>query len=475
MRDEQPLLLRRQLLGWLLIPLSLLLTADAFVSYWIALKFSQRAYDRALVEIARDVSLHLGGNNGKLTLEMPDSARKLLFSDPADSVYFEIASVSGQRVEGIAISPPPGHAPATPRAESLYDGAIDGVPVRIVQMHVAVDPPAGRPAALVRIAETKGKRNELAREILASVVAPQVLLILIAGLLVWVGVVRGLAPLEHVRQAVTSRSPRDWSPVVVAGVPGEVLPLLQSINELLASLDAALTLQSRFISDAAHQLKTPMAVLETQLELAMREEDPARMRQSLEKVHAGLDRLARVVSQILSLARNEPDAVRRLTLAPVDLNALALDVSTNWVAEALKKQIDLGFEGGEKPVVVEGDAMRLRELCDNLIDNAILYSRDGGRVTVRVAASPQPSLAVSDDSPNIPLHERERIFERFHRLLGNTADGSGLGLAIVKEIAHLHGAEIRLQDDIDGVGHTFIVSFPLSSSNTPGTSDTSFP
>ncbi len=457
MRGDPPLL-RRQLLGWLLIPLSLLLATDTFVSYWIALKFSQRAYDRALVEIAHDVSLHLSSRNGTLALDLPESARKLLFSDPADHIDFEITTAGGQHVEGVTIAPPTRSAPRVSTAETLYDGELNGTPVRIVQMAVAT-------GALVRVAETKNKRNELAREILASVVLPQVLLILIAGVLVWVGVVRGLSPLEHVRQAVASRSPRDWSPVVVAGVPGEVQPLLQSINELLASLDGALTLQSRFIGDAAHQLKTPMAVLETQLELAIRESDPAQMRLSLEKVQAGLTRLSRVINQILSLARNEPEAARRVTMTRVDLNALALDVSTDWVSEALKKQIDMGFEGCDAPVWVDGDAMRLRELCDNLIDNAIRYSRDDGRVTVRVTAEPHPGLSVSDDSPSIPMHERERVFERFHRLLGNTADGSGLGLAIVKEIAHLHGAEIQLIDDPDGIGHTFTVSFPPPAAN----------
>ena len=459
MRNDQPLL-RRQLLGWLLIPLSLLLATDTFVSYWIALRFSERAYDRALVEIARDVSLHLGSRNGTLTLELPDAARQLLFSDPADRIDFEIATADGRSVAGTTIAPPSRVTPTPFAPETLYNGELNGAAVRIVQMAVAAAAPNGRPAALIRVAETKNKRTELAREILASVVLPQVLLILIAGALVWVGVVRGLSPLEHVRQAVTSRSPRDWSPVVVAGVPGEVRPLLQSINELLASLDAALTMQSRFISDAAHQLKTPLAVLETQLALALREQDAAQMRQALEKVNAGLARLSRVINQILSLARNEPEAARKVTMVQVDLNALALDVSTNWVPEALKKHIDMGFEGCAMPVYVEGDAMRLRELCDNLIDNAIRYSRDGGRITVRVGAAPHPCLSVSDDSPSIPVHERERVFERFHRLLGNTADGSGLGLAIVKEIAHLHGARVSLHDDSDGIGHTFVVSFP---------------
>lgn len=466
MRNHEPLL-RRQLLHWLLIPLSLLLVTDAFISYWIALAFAQRAYDRALVEIARDVALHLDSQDGALKLNMPDAARRLLFSDPEDSISFEIVTADGQRVDGAAIARPAQSARAASATEILYDSEIDGAAVRVAQLAVAAAPDSSRPAAFVRVAETKNKRTELAREILASVIVPQVLLVLIAGILVWVGVIRGLSPLERVRQAVLSRSQRDGSRLAVAGVPGEVRPLLLSINELLESLDAALTLQSRFISDAAHQLKTPMAVLETQLEVAMREEDPAQMRLSLEKVRAGLVRLSRVITQILALARNEPEAVRRLTMEPVDLNALALEVSTYWVPEALKKQIDMGYEGSDTPVLVEGSAARLRELCDNLIDNAIRYSRSGGRVTVRVTASPQPSIAVSDDSPTIPDEERERIFDRFHRLLGNTAEGSGLGLAIVKEIAQLHRAHVYLQDDSDGAGHVFGVVFPVFSGTPP--------
>lgn len=457
-RDAPPLL-RRQLLGWLLIPLTLLLAADAFVGYWIALNFSQRAYDRTLVEIARDVSLHLRGHDGALTLDLPQGARALLFADESDTVDFEITSTDGRHIEGVRIpASPPRVVGSGP--DTLYDAILNGAPVRVIERKVAADSTMNRPAALIRIAETKNKRNVLAREILASTVLPQVLLILIAGMLVWGGVTRGLAPLERARLSVSQRSRSDHSPVEVAGVPGEVRPLLQSINELLASLDAALTLQSRFIGDAAHQLKTPIAVLQAQLEVALREPDASQMRDSLKNVHAGLDRLSHVVNQVLSLARNEPEAARKVALTPLDLNALALEASSRWVPAALKRQIDLGFEGSDAPATILGDTMRLTELCDNLIDNAIRYSRHGGRITVRVSAAPRPCVAVSDDSPSIPTHERERVFERFHRVLGNKVEGSGLGLAIVKEIAHLHGADIRLEDDVDGTGHTFFVEFP---------------
>jgi two-component system sensor histidine kinase TctE len=313
---------------------------------------------------------------------------------------------------------------------------------------------------VVRVAETWVKRNELAREILLSVVVPQLLLILTAGIVVWLGVVRGLAPLKRLQRALSARSHRDRSPVVVDHVPGEVSPLVHSINELLARLDGALTLQSRFIADAAHQLKTPIAALKTQLEVTQRETDPERMRHSLRESYAGLERLSRLVSQLLSLARNEPEAAGEIPLAPLDLNALALEVATGWVPEALKKRIDLGFEGSPGPAMMRGDPVRLRELLDNLLDNAVRYSREGGRVTVRVSGQPAPAVEVNDDGPGIPAEERERVFRRFHRLLGSSVEGSGLGLAIAQEIARLHGGEIGLRDDIDGIGNTFSVSFP---------------
>jgi two-component system sensor histidine kinase TctE len=248
--------------------------------------------------------------------------------------------------------------------------------------------------------------------------------------------------------------------VVVDRVPGEVGPLLDSLNELLARLDRVLTLQSRFISDAAHQLKTPITALNAQFEVAQRETDPERMRAAMQALSPALERMSRLVSQLLSLARNEPEAVRAVTLAPLDLNALALEAATEWVPEARKRRIDLGFEGAPAPVMVQGDAVRLRELLDNLLDNALRYSAQEGRVTVRVRAAPAPSVSVNDDGPGIPPHERGRVFERFHRLLGSTHEGSGLGLAIAQEIARLHGAEITLSEDSDGVGNTFSVIFP---------------
>jgi two-component system sensor histidine kinase TctE len=388
---------------------------------------------------------------------MPEEARRLLFTDPEDRLYFEAAGADGRSIAGERIPAAP--AGARPAAEAFYDGEVRAEAVRIIELRLGPEA-GGRPAALVRVAETKNKRNALAREILASVVLPQLLLIGIAGAVVWLGVVRGLRPLARLQRAVAARSHRDRSPLADEGVPGEVSPLLAAMNDLLARLDRALTLQGRFIADAAHQLKTPIAALRAQYEVALREADPARRREALHQLEPGLDRLSRLVSQLLSLARNEPEAAPVLRLAPLDLNALALEAATAWVPQALRKGIDLGFEGAAAPVAIRGDGARLRELLDNLLDNAVRYSRDGGRVTVRVQAAPVPAVHVNDDGPSIPAAERERVFERFHRLLGSGQEGSGLGLAIAQEIARLHGGEIGLREDADGVGNTFSVSFP---------------
>jgi two-component system sensor histidine kinase TctE len=453
----EPTLLRRQLLTWLLVPLFVLLSGDAFVSYWVALRFSRDANDRTLLEVAREVSSFLRGGDTGLRLEIPEEAHRVLLSDALNTLSFHATTADGRTFAGEEIAAPPRRGA---RPETFYDGESRGAPVRIVELRVAPDAADRRPEAVVRVAETLHRRNALAREILLSVIVPQVLLIVIAGAVVWFGVVRGLRPLERLQRAVAARSHRDRSPLSAESVPGEVRPLLDAINDLLARLDRVLTLQSRFIADAAHQLKTPIAALHAQYEVALREPDAARMREALRQLRPGLERMSRLVSQLLTLARNDPEAAPALRLEQVDLNALGLEVATAWVPQALGREVDLGFEESPAPASVAGDEARLHDLLDNLVDNAVRYSRKGGRVTVRVRAAPAPAVEVSDDGPGIPAAERERVFARFHRVLGTAQDGSGLGLAIAQEIALLHGAEIRLSDDADGVGSTFSVVFP---------------
>ncbi len=459
LRDQT---LRGKLLRWVLIPLSLLLLVDAGGSYIIANRLAQRVQDADLAEIARELALHVRIMPGSaaLAFDLEADVQRTLLLDDVDSLHYAVTSGAGQRIAGDAALPAP--LPGGAR-DNYRDATLGGVAVRIVERHAQVD----RRPVTVQVAGTTLRRHALAAEILVDVILPQLVLIVISGLLVWFGVGRGLAPLRELSRALAARSHRDLSAVSAPQVPGEIDPLLAAINDLMARLDDVLLHQNRFIADAAHQLRTPVAGLKAHIEVALREEDPARVRQSLAQLYIGVERMSRLVAQLLSLARNEPNTVKAMPVADVDLAKLAFDTTMELVPLAYRRNIDLGFDGRRDQVIVAGDAARLSELINNLLDNAIRYSRDGGRVTVSVAALPAPRLSVSDDGPTIPVPERERVFERFHRLLGSDADGSGLGLAIVREIATLHGASIVLDDDVDGVGNTFTVSFPLPPASRP--------
>ena len=453
--------LQRKLLAWLLGPLLLLLVLDTVAAYWASQRFANLAYDRALHEIAREIVLHVKRAQGQPRLELSDTAANILLMDAQDRLFFRVDH-DGTLLGGDASVP---RAPALARASGeprFYEGQVHGQPVRMIAARMPIDETAGAPVVEVQVAETLNKRTRLAFEMVANVVLPQLLLIVAATAVVWFGVSRGLVPLQRLRRAVSDRSHLDLSPIETHDVPGEVRPLVDEVNELMARLGRTFDFQNRFVADAAHQLKTPVSGLKAQIELALRESDPERVRHSLAQLYISADRLSRLVRQLLSLARNEPGALDTVQLQPLDLNAFALEVSMEWVPHALKRNIDLGFEGVEQPLTIDADRDRLRELVNNLIDNAIRYSQSGGRVTVRTSRTPegQCKLAISDDGPSIPVAERQRIFERFHRLLGTQEDGSGLGLAIVSEIAVLHGAKIDLEEDVDGVGNTFSVSFP---------------
>jgi two-component system, OmpR family, sensor histidine kinase TctE len=403
--------------------------------------------------------LHVRREDGRPRLELSEASANILLMDAQDRLFFRIADAQGRLLGGDATLPLPTQPP---RGEpQFYAASVHGQPVRMVAARMAIDEKPGAPEVQVQVAETLNKRTRLAWEMVANVVLPQLLLVVMATAVVWFGVSRGLEPLQRLRHAVSDRSHLDLSPIDLQEVPGEVRPLVDEVNDLMARLGKTFDFQNRFVADAAHQLKTPVSGLKAQIELALRETDPERVRHSLAQLYISADRLSRLVRQLLSLARNEPGALESVQLQPLDLNGFALEVSMDWVPIALKRHIDLGFEGVEQPLMIEADRDRLRELINNLIDNAIRYSEHGGRVTVQTSLSgeEQCRLAISDDGPSIPVAERARIFERFHRLLGTQEDGSGLGLAIVSEIATLHGAHIELEEDVDGVGNTFSVFF----------------
>lgn len=453
------LVVRRKLLVWLLSPLVLLIVVDAVASYYVAEHFASVAYDRILAERARELILKVkeGSDGPRLRLSKSDS--RILLTDPEDQLFYRVVRPGDELAKEESLLLLPDGANPLLNKPIFFDTEVGGVPVRAAALREEYEGGEGRDV-LILVAETLNKRSRLFQESLAGVVMPQIVVMILAGSFVWFGVTRSLAPLRRLEQVIASRSHLDLSPVLLEGVPGRVQPLVEEINALMARLSEVLEFQNRFISDAAHQLRTPVAGLKAQIEIVLRETDPERLRHSMTQIYIGMSQLSRLVAQLLSLARNEPNAVRNLQLLPMDLNRLVLETTMDWVPEALKKGIDLGFDGGEVPVIIKGDPDRLRELINNLFDNAIRYTPAHGRVTATVTAEPRPMLTVNDDGPAIPVEERQRVFERFHRLLGTNTEGSGLGLAIVNEIAKIHGAEVDLMEDVDGVGNTFLVSFP---------------
>lgn len=449
----------RKLLAWLLVPLLLLWAVGTVVSYFRATNFANVAYDRALFESTRSLAKQVRLVDGIVVVELPRAAWDMLLFDETDKVYHKVTDTGGKVVAGEAALPAPPE-PGAIGVPLLHNGAIHGKNIRIASLYLIL-PGAPHPV-LVQVAETRNKRRILAGEILASMVAPQAALILFVVLAIWLGVGRGLAPLQRLRDQIASRTHRDLRPLADLNAPREVLPIVEAINELLARLRSALDAQQRFIADAAHQLRTPLAGMKTQISLALNQSDPEQIQLALRQLNASSERTIRLVNQMLALARMEPGAAKIGALQPLDLNRLARAAAMEWAPQAFKKGIDLGFEGSERTVTIQGDELSLKMMLDNLLDNAIRYSPAEGQVTVRVDGD-ERVLSVEDNGPGIPAAERLQVFERFYRGQ-HGEDGSGLGLAIVREIALMHSARVALDEPAGGKGAVVKIVFPAAAS-----------
>jgi len=445
---------RRRLIAWLMPPLLALWLIGALLAYYFAVDFSNRIHDRWLLDSTVSLAQQVHVQSGKASADLPGAVLRILEYDAVDRIYYRVTGSDGTVVAEQGQIPEP---PSPAVQPVFYDGQIDDVPVRIAALRVN----GAGGSALVQVAETLVKRHSLESEILAVMLLPQLLLIATAGVLIWFGVGRGLGPLDRLRSDILRRSYRDLSPLETTRVPAEVGPLVNALNELFERLDRAVTAQNRFIDNAAHQLRTPLAGLKTQAELAMREDDPVAMRAALERVRAAVDRSVHLVNQLLALARADHSREHPLPTVPLDLGQLARDATAEWVGKALQAHIDLGFEALHEAVEIRGNAELLHELLDNLIDNALRYTPADGSVTVRVARKAQGCvLEVEDNGPGIVPAERERVLERFHRAEGTPGEGCGLGLAIVREIANLHGANIAIGEGAHGRGARVSIVFP---------------
>ena len=317
---------------------------------------------------------------------------------------------------------------------------------------------------VVQVAQPMRARRELATSMALRTIVPLLAVLPALGLLIWLTIAQGLKPLERLAAAVAQRSSTLLEPVGEDGLPSEVQPLVRALNGLLERLGQALAAQRSFIADAAHELRTPLTAVHLQAQLAERAATEAERRQALADLKAGLERATRLSEQLLTLAREEPGVAER-PLVAVDLSELAREVIAELAPFAEAKSIDLGLNASWT-ATVRGDPDALRALVSNLIDNALRYTPDGGKVDVNVAPDGERvALSVRDTGPGIAPAERARVFDRFYRsqTTGAGIPGSGLGLAIVKSVADRHGAEIALGEGIDGAGLGVTVHFPAAS------------
>ncbi len=439
-------------------PIVVICFVSAVCSYFIAVHIATREYDKALLESARELANHLQFNGKEIALDLQPAALAVYREDNIDKFYYAVLQdnrrvIAGDKdfIEAILTNPK--------QEDRFNDRKILKDQVRAACFETAV---AGRSLTKVDVyvAETVQKRQALVNQIIIAVVMPQLFLIGLAALAVWFGIARGLAPLDAVREAIASRTQWNLLPVLEVDAPVEIRPLVDAIDDLLKRLNDDIEAQRRFVANAAHQLRTPLAGLKTQTELAMRQKDIADLQHILKQVHRSADNVTRLVNQLLSLARLEPTNAQKKGFTNLDLNAVVKDATADLVPYALNQKIDLGVEESKSKALVTGDADSLRELVANLIDNAIRYTQPNGKVTVKVMTDKEIQLLVEDDGPGIPSAERDKVFERFYRVLGNRVSGSGLGLSIVKEIAQAHHAEISLVSGTDGKGTTAIVQFP---------------
>jgi two-component system sensor histidine kinase TctE len=447
-----------EILDWMLTPLLLLWPISLALTWLVAQNIAGRPFDRALEYNVQALSKLVVVRNQQMFFSLPAPAREILRADDSDLVYYQVLGTRGEFLSGeqdLPLPPPAEQKPVNGEVR-LREDVMRGEDVRVAYTWVDVDVPNGEPL-LVQVAETLEKRKTLATEIVKGVMVPQFVTLPLAVLLVWLALVRGIKPLAQLERRIRARKPDDMSALDESAVPEEVAPLVSSINDLLSRLKLSLTTQKRFLADAAHQLKTPLAGLRMQADLAQRETDADELKKSLKQIGRASIRATHTVNQLLALARAETTG-RSLTQTPVDLVHTVSEAIQDSVPRALEKQIDLGYEGpplGEAASRVQGNATLLAELVRNLLDNAINYTPAGGQVTARLLTdrfSGVIVLLVEDTGPGIPESERELVFEPFYRTLGTNVDGSGLGLAIVKEIAHQHGATISI-DDADRPGN----------------------
>lgn len=461
-RRSEPASLFGEILDWMLAPLLLLWPITLFFTYQIAKEIAHRPYDQALAERVKLLQrlVVVDEVTQQPILAAPAPLPWLLHPAGGRPLLYEIRTPQ-VRLAGNAQLPPP-----------LWTAQLDvhfqeidyrGEAMRLatlIERKYAGDAPV---LVAVQLAESLKPREALVTEVITGVMMPQFLVVPIAVVLVWFGLTQGLAPLRRLQAHLARRRPTDLSPIDPERVPEEIRPLIEAFNRLMTRLEENLSAQRRFIADAAHQMRTPITGLKIQAELARDATTPEELRHDLEGIIASADRAARLINQLLMLARTESSSERVHRFEPTDVSAVLRDALAALYPKAERKGVVLALDEADAPIVLDANGLMLGELFKNVIDNAVTYTPGGGEVTIRLHAAPTAlTVTIDDTGPGIAPGDRERVFAPFVRLeqSAGTTEGSGLGLAIVREIAEQHRARVAIETPPNGRGTRVVVTFP---------------
>ena len=444
--------LHRQLLKRLLWPLIIILLLGSVFAYFFALHTAINTYDLGLMDDALDIVRQIEVHQDKMEINFPPVARQMLKEKYEDQVSYAAWDASGKLFAGTpkllminSLDPDEKHA--------YQDIVLNGEANRVLLLRGEIE----THTYYIAVSQTVRGRNHLTGGILAAILIPETLLAIVSIVIILLGIRRGLTPIEKLRDEITSKSSSDLRPIEESTAPLELAPIIHGINELLGNLAAAFAGHRRFIADAAHQLRTPLASLSSQIEVAL-ENPPADIKKLLHQLLSTSHRTTHLANQLLSLARLEHTEQTMYEVSTVKLNEVVQAGAADFVTLAARKGVELEFD--LQPALVNGSALMLRELFVNLMDNAIRYTPAGGQVTVSIkTAEKDIVLIVDDNGSGVADAELEALGKPFHRLSSDYPGGCGLGLAIVREIVRLHGADLMFGGGVNGRGLSVKIKF----------------
>jgi two-component system sensor histidine kinase TctE len=432
----------------------------------------RETFDRDLAETAKSLSLIFKKSSENKLHDIDEYSISLLLTEPHDKMFYSIRDDQGHLLFGnpdVAYRPAEDLDPTDPDDFNVYFDSLKGESVRVVSIPIDHTINNVKKQFFIQVAETRNQRQYIQQQIIFWILIPQLILLVSALVLVRFAVKKGLSPILYLNEKIIARSYKDLKPIDIKNVPLEVDRLVGSLNNLMGELDNAIKSENRFVNDAAHQLRTPLAGILAQIQLAQESKDKEEIKGRLEKISQSSKRLMHIINQLLSLSKTQPEAVHTSQFSQLDLVVLVKKTIEDLFPLADLKKIDLGFVGSSEGSFIMGDGFKLYDLIHNLIENAIKYTPNLGRVNVSVESKNNKiCLIVEDTGKGIPKEDQPNVFKRFYRGDNVTQSGddagAGIGLAIAKEIANMHQATIEIDSRNEKPGTRFYVYFePIKS------------